>query len=147
ANIKLRGDGTVKVLDFGLAKVVESGGVGTVSAAGGVTQGFATMSPTITTPAMTQAGVVLGTAAYMSPEQAKGRPVDRRADIWAFGVVLFESISGRRPFVGETVAETLASVIKDNPTFESLPERVRPLVSKCLEKDPAKRLRDIGDAW
>jgi serine/threonine-protein kinase len=103
ANVKLRPDGAVKVLDFGLAKAVDRPGGSPSSLS---------MSPTITTPAMTQAGLILGTAAYMSPEQARGKPVDRRADIWAFGVVLYEMITGRRPFQGEDLTETLAAVVK-----------------------------------
>ena len=138
ANIKLRPDGAVKVLDFGLAKAIEPAAV--------MSPGLS-VSPTITTPAMTQAGIVLGTAAYMSPEQAKGRPVDKRADIWAFGVVLYESIAGRRPFEGDGVPETLAAIIRDEPALEPIPPHLRPLVRKCLEKDPARRLRDIGDAF
>jgi Tol biopolymer transport system component len=138
ANIKVRPDGTVKVLDFGLAKAMEPAG----AVPPGVTQ-----SPTITTPAMTQAGVLLGTAAYMSPEQARGKPVDKRADIWAFGVVLYEMVTGRRLFRGEDMTETLASVVKDPLDVNSAPPKMRRLLSRCLEKDPKKRLRDIGDAW
>jgi len=133
-NIKIKPDDTVKVLDFGLAKV------------GGTVAAPADDSPTLTNAA-TQAGVILGTAAYMSPEQARGKPVDKRADIWAFGCVLFEMITGRRPFKGEDVGETLAAVIKEQPRWEGVPTHVRPLVESCLEKDPRKRLRDIGDAW
>src|SRR5262249_44728858 len=141
ANIKLRPDGTVKVLDFGLAKVLEP----TFSASADVSA-----SPTITSPAMTGTGVLLGTAAYMSPEQARGQPVDRRADIWAFGCVLFEMLSGRRVFRGATVTDTLASVIRDPPPLDALPAatppRVRLVIARCLERDPRRRLRDIGDA-
>ncbi len=103
ANIKVRADGTVKVLDFGLAKAFEPEAA---SATAGSTQ-----SPTITSPAMTQAGMILGTAAYMAPEQAKGKAVDKRADVWAFGVVLFEMLTGQRAFKGDDVSETLASVL------------------------------------
>ncbi len=103
ANIKVRDDGTVKVLDFGLAKAMEPPGASSASA---------TLSPTITSPAMTQAGMIFGTAAYMAPEQARGRAVDKRADIWAFGAVLFEMLTGQRAFTGEDVAETLANVIR-----------------------------------
>jgi serine/threonine protein kinase len=109
ANIKLRADGTVKVLDFGLAKAMEPA-AGTASAS-------ASMSPTITTPAMSQAGVILGTAAYMSPEQARGKPVDRRTDIWAFGCVLYEMLTGARPFPGDDVSQTLARVIERDPDW------------------------------
>ena len=103
ANVKVRPDGTVKVLDFGLAKALDQGSGIRDQGSGG-----AANSPTITTPAMTQAGMILGTAAYMAPEQAKGRPVDKRADIWAFGVVLFEMLAGRRPFDGEDMTDVLA---------------------------------------
>ena len=140
ANIKVRSDGSVKVLDFGLAKALDTPGAS--SAADDI--------PTITSPAVTRAGVILGTAAYMSPEQAKGRPVDKRADIWAFGVVLYEILTGLRPFAGETVSETLAEVMKSAPAWEALPPtvplHVRQLLHRCLEKDPRRRIRDIGDA-
>jgi hypothetical protein len=143
ANIKVRPDGTVKVLDFGLAKLGDAAAAGSVPGAA--------MSPTITSPAMLSAvGMVLGTAAYMSPEQARGYPADKRADIWAFGVVLFEMLSGRRLFVGETISDTLASVLKTEPDWHLLPStvtaRLRALLRWCLEKDPKRRLRDIGDA-
>ncbi len=108
ANIKVRPDGTVKVLDFGLAKAVEPHG----APASGVTQ-----SPTITSPVMTAAGVLLGTAAYMSPEQARGRPVDKRTDIWAFGAVLYEMLTGRRAFPGDDVSDVLASVLAREPDW------------------------------
>jgi Tol biopolymer transport system component len=136
ANIKVRADGTVKVLDFGLAKAMEP-------AAG--SSPIMSHSPTITTPAMTQAGMLLGTAAYMSPEQARGRPVDKRADIWAFGVVVYELLTGDRLFKGEDVAETLAAVITEVPRLDNVPVRARSLLRRCLEKDARKRLRDIGD--
>ena len=139
-NIKLRPDGTVKVLDFGLAKAMEP-----VGRAPNVSQ-----SPTITTPAMTQAGTILGTAAYMSPEQARGKPVDRRADIWAFGVVLFEMLSGQRAFDGETTSDVLAKVMEREPDWRALPSatptRLRELLRRSLTKDPRARLRDIGEA-
>jgi serine/threonine protein kinase/Tol biopolymer transport system component len=139
-NIKLRPDGTVKVLDFGLAKAMEP--VGRAP--------NASESPTITTPAMTQAGTILGTAAYMSPEQARGKPVDRRADIWAFGVVLFEMLSGRRAFDGETTSDVLAKVMEREPDWRALPSatpmRLRELLRRSLKKDPKVRLRDIGEA-
>jgi len=125
------------VLDFGLASVVQ--GPASESA------GDAANSPTLTMRA-TQAGVVLGTAAYMAPEQARGRPVDRRADIWAFGVILCEMLTGRLAFTGEDITEVLASVVKDKPDLSSLPRKVRPLLERCLQKDPKNRLRDIGDA-
>jgi len=113
ANIKVRGDGTVKVLDFGLAKALDP----TSASSPGLS-----MSPTLVTPAMTQVGMILGTAAYMSPEQARGRTVDRRADVWAFGAVVFEMVSGRQAFSGETVTETLAEVMKSEPPWQaSLP--------------------------
>jgi serine/threonine protein kinase/Tol biopolymer transport system component len=133
ANIKIRPDGTVKVLDFGLAKVAGAEAVPTSQA-----------SPTISMAA-TQAGIILGTAAYMSPEQARGRAVDKRADIWAFGVVLHEMLTGKRLFEGEDLTETLASVVKQRPDLSGVPAALRPLIERCLEKDPMKRLRDIGD--
>lgn len=132
-NIKIKPDGAVKVLDFGLAKVAEASPAGTSE-----------VSPTISLAA-TQGGIILGTAAYMSPEQACGRAVDKRTDIWAFGVVLHEMLTGRRLFEGEDVTETLASVVKDRPDLTAIPAPVRPLLERCLEKDPKKRLRDIGD--
>jgi eukaryotic-like serine/threonine-protein kinase len=132
ANIKIKPDGTIKVLDFGLAKV-------TIAAP--VTSG----SPTFITSA-TEVGMILGTAAYMSPEQARGKAVDKRADIWAFGVVLYELLTGRRPFAGDDVGETLAAVIKQEPDWMPVPIEARHLLERCLEKNPATRLRDIGDA-
>ncbi len=140
ANIKVRPDGTVKVLDFGLAKALEP--TGAMSASN-------SMSPTITTPAMTQAGMILGTAAYMSPEQAKGKAVDKRADIWAYGCVLFEMLSGRPPFTGDTVSETLADVMKSAPPWQTLsasvPANLQALIRRCLVKEPRQRIRDVGD--
>ena len=140
ANIKLRPDGTVKVLDFGLAKALDP------AAASGVS---AMLSPTLSMHA-TQAGVILGTAAYMSPEQARGRVVDRRADIWAFGAVLYEMLTGRRAFEGETVSDSLAYVITKEPDWAALPASVPSglsrLLARCLTKDPRMRLRDIGEA-
>jgi len=142
ANIKVTDEGDVKVLDFGLARAFE--GDTSEGTAGDVSQ-----SPTMSAQA-TQAGVILGTAAYMSPEQAKGKVVDKRADTWAFGVVLFEMLSGRRLFTGETASEILASVIKDEPDWRSLPgatpASVLRLLQRCLVKDPRDRLRDIGEA-
>jgi serine/threonine protein kinase len=139
SNIKLRPDGTVKVLDFGLAKVFESEGR---------LPSASSMSPTITSPALlTGVGVILGTAAYASPEQARGKAVDKRADIWAFGVVLYEAVTGRRLFQGEDLTETIAAVVKSEPDLSGVPPQLRRLLRKCLEKDPRKRLRDIGDAW
>ena len=141
ANIKVTPDGSVKVLDFGLAKAIDS-----PESSNAVIH----ESPTITTPAMTMRGVILGTAAYMSPEQAKGKPVDRRADIWAFGCVLYEMLSGQRAFTGDDVSETLASVLKDQPVWGPLPAEtpvnVRRLLERCLQKDPRKRLPHIGVA-
>jgi len=134
ANVKVRDDGTVKVLDFGLAKAVDGGGATSSSGA------------TITSPAMSLPGVILGTAAYMAPEQAKGKPVDKRADIWAFGCVLYEMVTAKRPFGGEDVSETIASILKTEPDWARVPPAVRPLIVKCLQKDPRRRLRDIGDA-
>jgi serine/threonine protein kinase len=143
ANIKVRPDGTVKVLDFGLAKALDP-----------VAQGFspadATNSPTITTPAATRMGVILGTAAYMSPEQARGKPVDKRADIWAFGCVLYEMLTGARAFDGEDVTDTLAAVVRADPDWRKLPSETSPairrLLRRCLEKDRKERAPDIGMA-
>jgi serine/threonine-protein kinase len=139
ANIKVRDDGTVKVLDFGLAKVLEP----TSAAAAGVTA-----SPTITTPAMTQIGVILGTAAYMSPEQAKGRGADKRSDVWAFGCVLYEMLTGRRPFSGEDVSDTLAAVLRSDPDWNALPSTlpasIRSLIEGSLKKDRRDRIGDIS---
>ncbi len=132
ANVKVKTDGTVKVLDFGLAKI----DVPAVSQSEN--------SPTLSMAA-TQAGMILGTAAYMAPEQARGRPVDRRADIWAFGVVLYEMLTGKRLFQGEDITDTLASVVKEKPDLSAVPTRVRRLLQSCLEKDPKKRLQAIGD--
>ena len=141
ANVKVRHDGTVKVLDIGLAKALTGDSATTSS--------NAMNSPTLTARA-TAAGVLLGTAAYMSPEQARGRPVDRRADIWAFGCVLFEMLAGRRPFAGDDLTETVAAVVKDEPAWSLLPANVpdpiRRLLRRCLEKDPKRRLSAIGDA-
>ncbi len=116
ANIKVRPDGTVKVLDFGLAKAMEPASALGASAGQALSQ-----APTITTPAMTQVGMILGTAAYMSPEQARGEAVDSRADIWAFGVVLYELVTGRRLFDAGNVSETLAAVLREDPTWDTLP--------------------------
>jgi serine/threonine-protein kinase len=134
ANIKLTRDGKVKVLDFGLAKAIES-----TSA-----KAMTSNSPTLLSGTM--GGVLIGTAAYMSPEQAAGKAVDKRADIWSFGVVLWEMLVGEQLFQGETVSHILASVLKDEPDLSLVPPNVRPLLRRCLEKDPRKRLRDIGEA-
>jgi eukaryotic-like serine/threonine-protein kinase len=139
ANVKVTTDDNVKILDFGLAKALE---------------GDAASADILTSPTMsrmaTLAGVLLGTAAYMSPEQAKAKPVDRRADIWAFGCVLYEMLTGKMTFTGETVTDTLAAVIMKDPDWSVLPAatpiRVRVLLKRCLQKDPKQRLRDIGDA-
>ncbi len=139
SNIKVTANDSVKILDFGLAKALE-GDSGQVDISS---------SPTISRMA-TQAGVILGTAAYMSPEQAKGKAVDRRTDIWSFGCVLYEMLTGKMPFSGETVTDTLAAVIRAQPDWSLLPEdtpaHVRVLLQRCLQKDPKQRLRDIGDA-
>jgi eukaryotic-like serine/threonine-protein kinase len=144
ANIKVRSDGAVKVLDFGLAKALEP-------AAGSPDGAVRANSPTITSPAvLTGAGVVLGTAAYMSPEQAKGRAADRRSDVWAFGVVLYEMLTGHRPFQGEVVSETFASILAREPDWSALPSDtpppIRRLLRRCLEKDRRRRLADMSDA-
>ncbi len=132
ANIKVRPDGTVKVLDFGLAKV---------DAVAGVSQ--SENSPTLSMAA-TQMGVILGTAGYMSPEQARGKATDKRADIWAFGVVFYELLTGKRLFQGEDVSHTMAAVIMQEPNLDDVPVQVRKLLQRCLVKDPKKRLRDIS---
>ncbi|HET9362497.1 MAG TPA: protein kinase [Vicinamibacterales bacterium] len=141
ANIKVNPDGSVKVLDFGLAKALDESGP--------AAHPHGTMSPTLSLTA-THAGVILGTAAYMAPEQAKGRPADRRSDVWAFGVVLYEMLTGQRMFGGDSVAETLASVMKEQITLADLPAEtphtVRRLVARCLDRDPRRRLQSIGEA-
>jgi eukaryotic-like serine/threonine-protein kinase len=139
ANIKVTTDDAVKILDFGLAKALD----------GDAASMDISTSPTISRLATMQ-GVLLGTAAYMSPEQAKGKSVDRRADIWAFGCVLYEMLTGKMAFSGEAVTDTLAAVIRAEPDWSQLPAatpvRVRVLLQRCLQKDPKQRLRDIGDA-
>jgi serine/threonine protein kinase len=139
SNIKIRDDGAVKVLDFGLAKMLD-----TVDAAG------PSIAPTITSPAATRAGVILGTASYMAPEQARGQTADARADIWAFGVVLYEMLTGARPFDGTTVSEAISEVLKSEPDWNRLPaetpENIRRLLRRCLKKDRARRLHHIADA-
>src|SRR5579863_354093 len=133
ANIMITAAGVVKVLDFGLAAVAQS------SAPSDLVN-----SPTLTI-SPTRAGMILGTAAYMSPEQARGKPVDKRADIWAFGVVLYEMLTGKQPFHGETVSDTLAAVLTKEPDWEQVPAKVRRLLEACLQKDPKQRLQAIGD--
>ena len=141
ANVKITPEGTVKVLDFGLAKVL--------SDQDSITPAVTANSPTLSAMA-TQAGIILGTAAYMAPEQAKGKPVDRRADIWAFGCVLFEMLAGKKPFEGETISDVLAAVIKSDPDWTALPADTPPsmrrLIRRCLQKDVRQRLQAIGDA-
>ncbi len=141
ANIKLTSDGKVKVLDFGLAKAFSQG------AASG--DGSLSNSPTMTV-AGTMAGAILGTASYMSPEQARGKPTDRRTDMWAFGALLFEMLTGRKPFPGEVISEIIAKIIERDPDWNALPTPLHPglrrLLERCLTKDPARRLRDAADA-
>jgi serine/threonine-protein kinase len=142
ANIKINPEGKVKVLDFGLAKAMDAD---PISGAGSQAD-----SPTLTLDS-TRAGQIMGTAAYMSPEQARGKPVDKRADIWAFGVVLYEMLTGKSMFEGETVSDTLAAVLRADIDLKHLrpdtPPKLRRLLVRCLERDPKRRLRDIGDAW
>ena len=144
ANVKIRPDGTVKVLDFGLAKSSQRSGIGDQGS------GSLANSPTITSPAMTMHGVILGTAAYMAPEQAKGRAVDRRADIWAFGCVLFEMLTGARAFDGEDTTEILGAIVKSEPDWSalspSMPYPITALIKRCVQKDLRKRQQHIGDA-
>jgi len=143
ANVKITPEGRVKVLDFGLAKALEADSGAAIAA------GDATHSPTITLEG-TRAGVILGTARYMSPEQARGDAVDKRSDVWAFGVVLYEMLTGAPLFPGETVSDTLAGVLKSKIDLSVLPPTtplaLRRLIERCLERDPKRRLRDIGDA-
>ncbi len=151
ANIKVRPDGTVKVLDFGLAKALGPPDVVQAfsPAIGGPEGPHYTNLPTLTTPAMTQAGMILGTAAYMSPEQARGTPVNKRADIWAFGCVLYEMLTGQRAFDGQSVSDTLARVIEREPDWARLPATLTPAlrtyIKRCLQKDPRQRVQAIGD--
>jgi len=142
ANVKVTSDGTVKVLDFGLAKAVGS----EADPASAISD-----SPTFTSPVhVTQVGTLLGTAPYIAPEQVRGKPADRRADIWAFGCVLYEMIVGRPPFRGESLADTLGTIVRDPPRWDELPAAtppgIRRLLKRCLVKDPIRRLRDIGEA-
>jgi len=139
ANIKVRADGTVKVLDFGLAKAIDANASSATA--------DAMNSPTITSPAMTQAGMILGTAAYMAPEQARGKAVDKRADIWAFGAVLYEMLTGTRAFEGEDIADTLGNVMKVEPNWArcpvSIPPRVVQVMRACLQKNPRQRMGEL----
>ncbi len=137
ANIKVRSDGTVKVLDFGLATMESRANSGTSDLVG---------SQAMTVEG-TQVGLIVGTVAYMSPEQACGKPVDKRTDIWAFGAVFYELLTGRRAFDGPDVPTIISAIIQSEPKWEGVPAQVRPVLDSCLEKDPRKRLRDIGDVW
>ncbi len=142
ANIKVTGDDQVKILDFGLAKAMAAD-------PGESDDASLSMSPTLTLAA-TQRGEILGTAAYMSPEQARGKAVDKRTDVWAFGVCLYEALVGQRLFEGEDAMDTVGAVLRDVPSWDplpgSVPRRLRELLERCLRKDPRQRLRDIGDA-
>ncbi len=142
ANVKITPDGKVKVLDFGLAKAMDADPISG--------SGSHPNAQTLTLDS-TRAGQIMGTAAYMSPEQARGKPVDKRADIWAFGVVLYEMLTGKSMFEGETVSDTLAAVLRADIDLKHLPPdtppKLRRLLQRCLERDPKRRLRDIGDAW
>src|SRR5262245_15514115 len=144
ANIKVQDDGPVKVLDFGLAKLTDAG-------ASGISRGDPAQSPTMAdVTAMTGMGVILGTAAYMSPEQARGRAVDKRTDVWAFGAVLYEMLTGRRAFEGDDIAETIAAVMKSTPDWSALPPdapaNVVTLIQRCLDKDRNSRIGDMAVA-
>jgi serine/threonine protein kinase len=144
SNIALTNDGQVKVLDFGLAKLTQASGLGPHAPS-------LTASPTITSPALTTGvGALLGTAGYMSPEQAKGREADKRGDVWAFGCVLYEMLTGRRAFDGEDVGDTLAAVLRGEPDWAALPSKtpaaIRALLRSCLQRDRRKRLSDIAGA-
>ena len=146
SNIKLRADGTIKVLDFGLAKAFDAS-----ASVGDPTDTMTRASPAgLGRGGATEAGMILGTAPYMSPEQAKGQPLDKRTDIWAFGCVVFEMLTGRSPFARETFSETIAAILDRDPDWASLPadtpRSIRRLLGRCLAKDPQHRLRDIGDA-
>ena len=134
ANIMVTPEGVIKVLDFGLASIAPADSP----------TGDAANSPTLTIE--TQAGMILGTAACMSPEQARGKTVDQRADIWAFGVVLYELVTGRRMFTGEDASEIMAAVIMKEPQWDGVPPIIQRMLRRCVEKDPKRRLRDIGDA-
>src|SRR5215831_2405809 len=134
ANIKITPEGVVKILDFGLAK-----------ASAPEPEGHPETSPTLTMEA-TVAGTVLGTAGYMAPEQARGKMADKRSDVWSFGVVVYELLTGKRAFQGESVVETLGAVIHQEPDWGAVPERARRLLRWCLEKHPKQRLQAIGDA-
>lgn len=137
ANLRVTPDGVVKILDFGLARMGPEKANPDIDPSS---------LPTIVSPVETQAGIILGTASYMSPEQARGNPVDKRTDIWAFGVVLYELSTGDRLFAGETISDTIAKVLIESPDIAKAPDRLKQVIRWCLEKDPKKRLRDIADA-
>ncbi len=146
ANIKITSEGQVKILDFGLAKAISAESTTHIPTASEILNAPTMSAPNLAASSMTREGVIMGTAAYMAPEQARGQNVDRRADIWAFGVMAYELLTGERPFGGPTMSDTLAAILTLTPDWEKLPARARRMTQACLEKEPKKRLRDISDS-